>query len=377
MALDAKTQIRQQLEGAENILICVGKNAGGDGLGAALGLTCFLKQLKKKVDIISPHTGLKKYTFMPGSALVGQKVQGARDYVFALPVRKEDLHQLRYEVEDGKLKLFVTVKSGAIDTEKVNVESAKFHYDLIVSVGATDLENLNGVYDDNPEMFFEIPIINIDHRADNEHFGKINWVDLTVASTSEMVLKLIKYWDATLLDEKIATNLLTGIIAETESFQNKRTTPQVFLTAAELVSLGADKENIVRYLYKTKSIAMLKLMGRMMSELKYNSNYKFAWSVLSKENTRLQPVTQEDLREATTEMFESSPEFEVLMILHHAYQSPECIINFSDKIDGETLSRKVQGHMEDRQIFFTLENLDLVEAEKVALGKLKDFFDER
>lgn len=377
MALDAKTQIRTQLEGAENILICIGQNAGGDGLGAALGLGCFLKKLKKKVDIISPRTGLKKYAFMPGSALIGQKVQGARDYVFALPVKKEDLHQLRYEVEDGKLKLFVTVKSGAIDTEQVTVESAKFHYDLIVSVGATDLENLDGVYDDNPEMFFAIPVINIDHQAGNEQFGKINWVDLSVASTSEMILKLIKEWNASLLDEKIATNLLTGIIAETESFQNKRTTPQVFLTAAELISQGADKESIVRYLYKTKSIAMLKLMGRIMSELKYNSNYKFAWSVLSKESIRLQPITQEDLYEASEEMFESSPEFEVLMILHHAYQSPECIIRFSEKIDGEKLCQKVQGHMENRQIHFTLENMELAEAEKAVLTQLKEFFDEK
>lgn len=377
MGLTPQEQVKEQIMKSVNILICVGKNSDGDSLGAALALYSFLKKMDKKADIISPNAILDKYAFMPDVDMVTNNIKGARDYIFSLDIEKSNLHQLRYEVEEHKLKIFITAKSGDIEKDKISLESSKFNYDLIFVVGATDLEGLGNIYDENPELFYEIPVVNIDHKPSNEHFGKINMVELSTSSTAEVMFNLLTGIDENLVEEGIATNLLTGIISATESFQNKKTTPKVFLAAASLVSKGANKQDIVRYLYKTKSISMLKLMGKAMVNLKYNSQYKLAWSVIGSGEFVEEGANDENIGTVAKELANSSPEFELMMILYPSAAGMKGVINFSDRNDINELVNALSGKIEEGQIAFKLSSSDIETAEKEVLNKIKNFFDNK
>lgn len=377
MVLTPQEQIKDQIEKSNNILICVGKNSDGDSLGAALGLYAYLRKMEKKTDIISLNTLLEKYAFMPFADMISHKIQGARDYIFSLDIDKSNLQQMRYEVEDHKLKIFITAKSGDIAKDKISLESSKFNYDLIFVVGTTDMENLGNIYDENPELFYEIPVVNIDHKPSNERFGKINLVELSASSTSEVMFGLLSGMDENLISEDIATNLLTGIIAATESFQNKNTTPKVFITAASLVSKGANKQDIIRYLYKTKSISMLKLMGKAMVNLKYNSQHKLAWSIIDDNEFPKESITTEGVGMATKELANSSPEFEMLAVLYPTANGIQGVINFTERNDIGELVEMLGGHIEEGQIIFSTNTSNYEEAEKETLGKIKDFFEHK
>lgn len=374
MGLNSQEQIKDQISKNEAILICVGKNPEGDALGSALALYGALKKMGKKVDIVSPNAILEKYSFMPEVGFVSHKLEGSRDYVLSLDIDKNKLQQLRYEVEDDKLKIFITAKNGEIDKDRISLESSRFNYDLIIVLGASDLESLGQVYDENSELFYDIPVINIDNKPSNEYFGKVNLVDVAASSTAEIIFNIISDIDEKLIDDKTATDLLTGVIVATESFQNKNTTPKAFMTAASLIAKGANKQDIIRYLYKTKSVAMLKLMGKAMSGLKYSGQYKLAWSVIE-DDSFIKSNADANINLAIKELAQSSPEFDLFFLLYTLDGSLKGIINFSDKKDASELMRLLDGHMEDGQIVFTPEETDLVAAEKEILRKIKIWFD--
>jgi nanoRNase/pAp phosphatase (c-di-AMP/oligoRNAs hydrolase) len=301
-------------------------------------------------------------------------LEGAKDYVLSLDIDKEKLQQLRYEVSEKKLRIFITAKSGELKENNISIESAKFKYDLIIVIGTGDLENLGTIYDENSELFYEAPVVNIDHNPSNEYFGKINLVDVTVSSSSEIIFNLISSIDEKLFDENISTNLLAGIISETESFQNKNTTPKAFLAAASLVSFGANKQNITRFLYKTKSISLLKLMGKVMSNLKYNSQYKLGWSVISEEFAS-DDAQLENLRTAIKDLGSSSPEFNLLFVLFKQNNAIKGIINFSEKTPIDSLARLFGGDVDNGQIVFASKEQLIENAEKETLKNIKEWAD--
>jgi hypothetical protein len=311
---------------------------------------------------------------MPEAGSISHKLEGARDYVFSLDIDKKKLQQLRYEVEEDKLKIFITAKNGEISKDRISLESARFSYELIVVLGTSDLESLGNLYDENSELFYDVPVINIDNNPSNEYFGKINLVDVAASSTAEIVFNLIGEMDEKLIDDKIATDLLTGVIAATDSFQNKNTTPKAFMAAASLIAQGANKQEIIRYLYKTKSVSMLKLMGKAMSGLKYNSQYKLAWSVID-DDSFIKANAATGINLAIKELAQSSPEFDLFFLLYTLDGSLKGIVNFGSKQETSELMEILDGHMEEGQIIFTPQETDLIAAEKETLRKIKIWFD--
>lgn len=374
MALSPKEQIIDQINKSETILICISKNPSGDALGSALGFYLAMKKLGKKADIVCPTGITSKYLFLPSANLITHKLEGAKDYILSLDIDKEKLQQLRYEVSEKKLRIYITAKSGELKEKDIAIESSKFKYDLIVVIGTGDLENLGIIYDENTELFYEAPVVNIDYHPSNEYFGKINLVDVTVSSSSEIIFNLISSIDEKLFDENISTNLLAGIISETESFQNKNTTPKAFLTAASLVSFGANKQNIIRFLYKTKSISLLKLMGKIMSNLKYNGQYKLGWSVINEEFSP-DEAQFENLRSAVRELGGSSPEFNLLFVLFQQDNIIKGIVNFSEKTPADSLAGSFGGEVNNGQIVFTSKEQLMEAAERETLKNIKEWAD--
>ena len=105
-------------------------------------------------------------------------------------------------------------------------------------------------------MFYETPVINIDHHASNNDFGQINLVDVVAASTTEVLYKVLleaeQKYEKKLITEDVATLLLAGIITDTGSFQHANTSPKSMEVSAELLDLGARQQEIIKNIYKTK-----------------------------------------------------------------------------------------------------------------------------
>ena len=62
----------------------------------------------------------------------------------------------------------------------------------MVVLGSPDKESLGKVYEENPDIFYEVPVVNIDNHAENDNFGQLNIVDITSSSTSEIVADMLQ-----------------------------------------------------------------------------------------------------------------------------------------------------------------------------------------
>jgi|SRR3989344_1046996 len=268
MINDTEQQILESINKANRILIALPQNLNGDGLGAGLALFDFLKKLDKQPEVVCAGNGFAPFRFLPKISEIKKELDSFQSFVVSLKTANAQLDELSYEVKPDRVDIFLKPKSGKFSADDLTFRSAKFPYDLVITLDCPSLEHLGAIYEKNTDLFFETPIINIDHHPVNEHYGQINLVDLTATSTSEILAVLIENFEEGLIDEEIATALLTGIIVETNSFQHPKTTPKAFLKASALVSRGARQQDIIKELYKTKNISMLKLWGRALARLR-------------------------------------------------------------------------------------------------------------
>ena len=112
---------------------------------------------------------------------------------------------------------------------------------------------------------------------------------------SEVITKLIKEIDATHISKKVATSLLTGVIGATQNFQKPNLRPQTLFVAAYLINKEADNETIVKNLYKTKSLELMKLWGCAISKFCYEPKTKISWTILEKEDFQKSKAKKSDL----------------------------------------------------------------------------------
>ena len=239
-------------------------------------------------------------------------------------------------------------------------------------IDCPDLEKLGKLYNSNTDLFFEVPVINIDHRSDNDNFGQINLVDVTTSSCSEVLGRNLEEIDKPSIDKNIATCLLTGIIGATDSFQKKNTTPRALLFAASLMELGADQQEIVRWLYKTHPLHILKLWGRAMAQLNWDSVSKLAWSKITLEDFVQSRAKAEDLFLILEKFQENYSDGQVFMAIYN--DTPQSVVAIIHAIDNEILKKlylSFGGEIKRGLLEFRTETGDLDEVGKAIAEKIK------
>jgi hypothetical protein len=116
-------------------------------------------------------------------------------------------------------------------------------------------------------------------------------------------------------------------------------------------------------------------MGKAMAGLKYNSQYKLAWSVIEDDSFVKTNSADSSIQIAIRELAQSSPEFDVFFLIYAADDGLHGILNFSEKKDMQTLIKSLNGRTEDGQIIFTPAESEISAAEKEVLRKIKEWLD--
>lgn len=359
---------------AHRFLIALPQNPNGDAVGAGLALWGFLKKLEKDPEIVCAAPSLSAWSFLPNVAVIKKTLALSQSFVIALRTAGTELEELSYETHPERVDIFLKPKKGGkFSAEDVSFRSAKFPYDAIVVVDTPSLENLGEIYEANRDLFFETPVINIDHHPNNEHYGEINLVDITATATSEILATLIEDFEAGLIDQDIATGLLAGIIVETNSFQHVKTTPAAFLAASNLIAKGGRHKDIIRELYKTKGISLLKLWGRALARLKEVKELGLTYSLVSLSDLEKSGSDNSELIAVMKEMVTNLAGQRIVLFL--AETAPREIIGYfhlHPSVKSQIVASALGGQMLNGYLgTFHLVNIDLLEAEKEVLEKLQ------
>jgi len=376
MELSPKQQVVDILKNSERILILTHKNPDGDALGSMLALYLSLRKLGKDVLAVCNDPAPASLTFLPEIEKIDQNFAGSRDFVISLDITKTKADKIMYKVNGDKLDIVITPKGGQFSKEDISCCDGAFQFQAVVVLDSPDLERVGSPYEKNPEIFYDTPVVNIDHHAGNDYFGKINLVDLTSTSTAEILVSVLEALagDSKFINDDIATALLTGIIYDTNSFQNTNTTPKSLTVAAQLVASGGRQQDIIKYIYKTKPLSTLRLWGRALSNLKDEKEYKFVWAELKKKDYLEVGAAETESSGVIDELLKTASGVDFALLLSERNGDINGSLRSTNKSkDVSAIAKLFGGGGHPMAAAFQISGTSLEQSEFKIIQKIKDF----
>jgi bifunctional oligoribonuclease and PAP phosphatase NrnA len=368
-----KQQAVDLIKRSQRILVVPG-HPDGDSVGSALACLIVLTKLGKEASVALIEPVSHQYRFLPRVTDITQDVNGVRDFIITLDNPSVETDKLSYNFDDGKLNIIITPKRGRYQSDDVTVRQGAFKYDLVITLDAPHVGMLGEIHERYPTLFQEVPVVNIDHHASNANFGAVNLVDLSATSTAEILIGVIESLGVDLIDADVATALLTGIIADTGSFQNANTTPKSLTVAAQLVGLGARRQEIIKQLFKTKSLAMLKLWGQILANVQFDAEHKLVWGTAGLEDLAATGATEHDFAGLIDELMTSIPGADVVLLLSE--RQPRVIsgsVRTAKGVDAAEICGLFGGGGHPGAAGFRMLDLALAEALPIVLEKMRAY----
>ncbi len=219
------------IESAQRIALLAHEHPDGDCLGAALGFAHILDAMGKTCVPACADPAPQSFTFIPGIERLQQSL-------------------------------------GPIGEEP---------FDLVIALDAGELTRYGALYERHHAFLDTVTILNIDHHVSSQGCGHVNIIDPEAASTTELLV-LFQQQAQLPLTKDAAQCLLTGLITDTSSFQFTSTTPRTMEAGAVLLSAGAVAETIVGPIFRTKSLAHVRLQAQVIEHIETACNGRLAWS---------------------------------------------------------------------------------------------------
>lgn len=375
MELTPKQQIVELIKKHQNILVLTHINPDGDALGSLLAFYLLLKKLDKNVSAVATSEIPVKFNFLPAISNINSEFNGIRDFIINLDLSSAKLDKLSYQkiTDENRLDIIITPKTGTFTPEDVSFSYGAHKFDLIFVLDTPDLERLGKVYDENADLFYETPTVNIDHHPSNEYFGKINWVDLTATSTAEILVALIESLsrEKQLLDADVATALLTGITTDTGSFQNTNTTPKSLTVAAQLVAAGARQQEIIQKIFKTRELSTLKLWGVILSKVVLEEE-GFVWSYATQNDIVQASAANDETQQVVDELLKTVPNTDFALLLTEKSDSVfGSLRSAKNNVDVLAIAKIFGGGGHEQAAGFQIKNTTLNEIKEEILAKIK------
>lgn len=314
MELSPKQQAVEQIKKAGKILILGHQAPEGDFLGSALALSAALKSLGKSTEVVVSDPVPEIFQYLPGLTELKNSLDLTDGKILRINTKDYPIHGMKYQKHDEYLDIILDSEKN-LKFQFVEIINGLPKPDLIIVLDTADVEKIDSAYDKNTELFFEVPVINIDHHAGNEYFGSVNLVDLTATSTAEILVSLFEALGIKISEPDMATMLLTGIVSDTASFRSANTTPKSLTVAAQLLAAGGRQQEIITNLYKKRPMALLKLWGEMLAGISLDKNHRLAWTKVKMAELEGTGIEAADVFDAADELLLNTPDADTILIL--------------------------------------------------------------
>jgi len=380
MALTETQQATAIISRASSILLVVPEKASTDAIASMIGLYIHLQNNDKtthhRIDQVSPSHLPSSLQFLAGSSQVKMEPLAQSEVIIDM-VGPSGVSDVRHEHINGGIRVHLTFPPNTdISKDQLETSVRRLPYDAAIIVGATDLEDLGQLFTNNADFFYNTPVINIDHRPANEHFGTVNLVDITAGSSAEVALDFIENLNQNSIDTETATALYAGIVSGTDSFQKPSTTPRSFQAAAKLIDLEANREEVIQHLVKTKPLRLIRLVGSVYAHLHFEESVGLYWTILEANDFIESKATAEDIPSVMHELTNNIAGFNAAFLLYQTSNSSNQY--FAYLLLGKGLSsrrREIQEILsatkENGALTFSINAPSIEAAEKVAHDKIR------
>ncbi|MGC9331012.1 MAG: DHH family phosphoesterase [Bacteroidales bacterium] len=242
---DKTKQIIQSIKAAKNISIIMHNNPDGDAMGSSQGFYLLLKNMGKKVTVISPNNYPEFLAWMKDHEriIIGNK-------------HKETcLHQLK-------------------------------ETNFLIMMDFNVLSRIDWLEPFVRKM--SCPSLLIDHHPNPCNDATFTISDTSVSSTSELTYECIeKFGWVDKIDRDTGECLYAGIMTDTGCFSFNSSLPRTFEIVASLLNIGIRKDMVYANVYNNYSYDRMKLLGLALKDKLYHlPEYHTAYIVLTQEEQR-------------------------------------------------------------------------------------------
>lgn len=274
--METAQKFHQFIQNHHNILLIPSCERKFDTLPAARAIYHILSDLGKNTSIYFPDALPHQLSFLNIQHTIISSLNKDNSCTILIDTDKTPLERVHYAREGSIAKIILGgTDTSPVTKEHIRLEGGSSDWDGAIAIGYDDIRTLLRKLKGVSCKIDEKSLFTIHNRA------RPNESPLTETGASpysEMLVSIIKEMGAELITEQVATALLTGLIASTKNFQNPNIKPQSLFAAAYLISKKAQKEKIIRHLYKTKPLEFIKLWGYMLAKFSYEPEKKIGWS---------------------------------------------------------------------------------------------------
>ena len=126
-------------------------------------------------------------------------------------------------------------------------------------------------------------IIEIDHHPKIDNFADLEIRQPEKAATVEIIYNILKE-NKVNFNKNLANCILTGLLTDTGNFLYPSSSNLNIAIASEMLNYGAQFPKIINNTLRNQNLLSMKLWGITMNNLKINSKYNLAYSVVTKED---------------------------------------------------------------------------------------------
>ncbi|HET6864252.1 MAG TPA: hypothetical protein VFH37_03605 [Candidatus Saccharimonadales bacterium] len=239
----AKQQIAERVKQANKFLVTVNSNPTVDQLAACIGLTLMLNKMGKHATAVFSGKVPSTIQFLQPDKTLQKNTDSLQDFIISLDKNKAD--KLRYKVEDDVVRIFITPYRTSLSEKDLVFSQGDFNVEAVVALGVNQRTQLDNAITTHGRILHDATVISVNAGVGKApDIGQINWADPQASSLCEMLVSISEAFGTGLIDSQMATAFLTGIVAETERFSNKKTSPKVMTMSAQLMAAGANQQLI-------------------------------------------------------------------------------------------------------------------------------------
>lgn len=217
-----KKHVENLFDEAQNIAIIPAKVAGSDAYYAAAGLFHMLSEkfahTKKNIKFVYTGKIPEECSGYVNKGDIESNVS-QRDLIVTIDYTNTPADKVSYSAGNDVLTLKMGPVPKDFDLTKIKGHITGFDFDLVVTVGAQNLEDLGQIYKNLEEELSNAKIINIDNTKNNKRYGVVNVIDATAETLSTLVFKGAGEWNL-VPDKPAARALLAGISQKEPTAQN-------------------------------------------------------------------------------------------------------------------------------------------------------------
>jgi len=144
-------------------------------------------------------------------------------------------------------------------------------------------------------------LIKIDHHANMDPYGDLQWVEAGRSSTCEMIVEFALFFPEKLtINQKAATLLFAGMVTDSGRFRYRETAPSTLRYAAAMMEKGVDTQFLYANMYLEEP-RILQFHAEIIRKIQYTKN-GVAWIHISRSYRRRKHLTMQEASEVNNLM---------------------------------------------------------------------------